>query len=667
MNAPHSPDAPPASPPAHDLHPATAAFRAFKSDLPTALAALLLFFIPLYRSRILEDSFNTPKLALAIILAVVIAIAVLVRSTAPRASLRQYAAPWLLIGFVLWNALSVFWAGSKPLAVDHTTYLATFAVLCWLFVRTPPTMAATQSLFAAGAVAAVVTAAWTLFEDFTGGSKAIVARLPDWRGYLTAGLGNSGHIAGLIGTFFPFLILQFLAPPAAGSRRGLAALQLIAIVLCAAAFIVTWSVGSSGATILSLLIWMIISWRILPPGILRPRRLLLLAAAGALPVLLYFTPNPINPHSPSIWTQAFSSQRWEDGWPTRVAIWKTTWHMIQQAPLLGLGTGTFTYFYPQQIVPSIIADPQLHIYAGSFTNDAHNDYLQIWSETGAVGLALWIAVLVSFFSTIARHLRPRTSPADPRRPLLLLSAGAGLTVFALDGLMSFPMHLPAHMAMAVFFLAVPGMLLRTAAPAAQPAVVQSRSHRRWRTGGVGILLTLAACAWHFGHRVIAEFHLKSARTLAEAPTFAFDQSPAPPWLICQSYYSQLIDEIAAGAPPEQLQATATAMQHHASVPAMARTRQFLEKATSADRYYGNANSRLGQLLVFQNQWQESIDVSRNTLKTLQASEVHERYGLAAYMTGDLTRARQQWTLCRDRVPRLGDAYSQLIAQTNPQP
>lgn len=662
MNAPHTPDAPagrPLNPAPHQ--PSTGLLASLRTDLPTALCALLLFFLPLYRSRVLEDSFNTPKLALAIVMAVIIAIAVLVRPAAARVSLRRYPAPWLLIGFVLWNAVSVLWAGSKPLAVDHTIYLATFAVLGWIFVRTPPTIAAINSLFSAGAAAAVITAAWVLYEDFTGGSKVIVARLPDWRGYLSAGLGNSGHIAGMVGMFFPFLILKFLAPASAGRIAG-TVIHLIAIVLCAAAFIVTWSVGSSGATIISLLLWTLIAWRALPARTIRMRRLLLLAAAGALPLLLYFTPNPLNPHYPSIYTEAFSSQRWEDGWPTRLAIWKTTWHMITQAPLLGFGTGTLTYFYPQQIVPSVIADPQLHLYAGSFTNDAHNDYLQIWAETGAVGLALWIAVLVSFFSTTLRNLRPRHHHPDLQRQLLYLSAGAGLTVFALDGLMSFPMHLPAHLATAVFFLSVPGMMLF-----ATPTVPLAPASRRWRIGGVGILLTLAACMWHAGHRVLAEYYLKSARTTAENPALNISYTAAPPWHICQSYYDQLIDAVATGAPPEQIQAIASAMQQQATVPAMARARRLLEKSVSIDRYYGNANSRLGQLLLYQNQWHESVEVSRNTLKTLQASEVHERYGLAAYLAGDLLRARQQWTLCRDRVPRLADAYTQLIDRTLPQP
>jgi O-antigen ligase len=636
--------------------------RALRGDLPAALLAILMFAMPLYRTGVLEDSFNPPKLALAMMVGVLAAIAILVRPQAFRLPLRWYSAPWMLITFCVWQAVSTLWAESKPLAVDGTVYFATFAVLCWLFTRGPASSAALKGMFHFGAAAAVVTAGWVLLDDFVGGEPGMVARLPDWRGLLAAGLGNSGHIAGMVGMFLPWLLLTYLRRDL---RRGGWAC-LLGILVSFAALTVTWSVGSAGATIISLGIWGIVGALMLPRGLLRWRRLVWVIAAGLAVVAFYFTPSPANPHSPSILKQAFSSQRWEDGWPTRVAIWETTWHMIKQDPLLGGGTGNFTYLYPQQIVPYLRNDPKLAQYAGQFTNDAHNDYLQVWAEGGIVALALWVGVLSAFFIQVVRMLGRERRLEDADRASMLIGAGAGMTVFALDGLMSFPMRLPAHFAMAMFFVAVPGVLLRLAAagrvrPGSLGGQIAARGNR-WRAGGVGVLLTLAACCWHHGHRVVAEYYLKAGRNLAGSSVVNTGQGIQPTWATCDLLYRRLIAALAAGAPVDALAGDLEQMQMLASTEEMDQARELFEKSLAADRWYANASSRLGQLLLFQNKWPESLAVSRKTLRTLETYEVHERVAMAAFFLGDMKLSHEHWVICNTRVSSFM-YYSELVQRT----
>lgn len=663
--------------------PPDSSFLALRRDLPSALLAVLLFLIPLYRTRVLEDSFNTPKLALALVISVLAAVAILARPRAMRVPLRLYVAPWLVVALAAWLGASSLWAESKPLAVDGTVYFAVFAVLVWLFMRGPTSLAALRGMFNAGAAAAVATAVWVLFDDFAGGEPGIVARLPDWRGNLSAGLGNSGHIAGMIGMFLPWLLLMFLRGSGDGSgssgggwRRWIV---LLGIALSFAALTVTWSVGSSGATIIALLLWAVIAWRVLPKGSLRWGRIGWVIAAGITVVAFFFLPAPGNPHSPSIYKQAFSSQRWEDGWPTRIVIWETTWHIIKQEPLVGMGTGNFTYMYTQQIVPSVRENPALIRYAGQFTNNAHNDYMQLWAEGGVVALALWLAALSTCFGQIWKMLRrkntyahedvPATSPSwhlsDSK--IILLAAGAGLTVFALDGLMSFPMYLPAHFCMAMFFIAVPGVLLRVGACGVPVATISSRQVEAfgsgWRVGGVGVLLTLAACVWHHGHRVTAEFYLKSGRSAAESTIVDTGQGYASPWQTCEMMYHRVLMGLADGAAPEELQSELATMKSLAETKSMQHARELFEKSLAADRWYANASSRLGQLLIFQNDWHGAFDVSRRTLKTLETYEIHQRMAMAAFLLGDMKKSHEHWTICENRVPLAAEMYGPLAART----
>lgn len=642
-------------------------FQALRADVPSALLAITLLLMPLYRTRILEDSFNTPKLALAMILAVLTTIGLLARPQSFRMKLRWYPAPWLLVGLAVWQAVSVLWADSKPLGVDGTVYFATFAVLGWLFYRGPRSVAALRGLFNAGAAGAALTAAWVLVDDFSSGTGSMVARLPDWRGYLAAGLGNSGHIAGMVGMFLPWVLISFLRKDGDDKSIAKSFFLLPVIAMMFAAMTVTWSVGSAGATIVSLLTWVVVAYRWARPGLFHWKRLAAVVAVGFLVMGFYFIPNPVNPHKPSLLKQAFGSSRWEAGWPTRIVIWKTTWQMIRQDPMVGIGSGNFTYGYTKQVVPSVINDPVLQPYSGAFTNDAHNDYLQLWAEGGVIALACWVAVLSTFVVTMSRALRRRL---DDDTTLALLGAGTGMTVFALDGLMSFPMRLPAHFAAAVFFLSVPGVLLRLQArqdlAAAEPVDLTSAASRKYgkslRIGGIGILLTLAACVWHHGHRIVAEFYLKAGRSAAETAMLNMDGQFAPAWNVSDQIYQQTLRAVAAGAPEETWRAGLEQMAGMANGAAMDEAAKLFERALDADRWYANASSRLAQLMLFRGRFSECVDLSRRTLKTLHAYEIHERMGAAAFFSGDWKTAREHWMVCLNRRPEMAEFYRALLSR-----
>jgi O-antigen ligase len=74
----------------------------------------------------------------------------------------------------------------------------------------------------------------------------------------------------------------------------------------------------------------------------------------------------------------------------RVIIWQTTAQMIAERPLLGYGLGGLAPAYAQHIARK---------YADGWRStpvaDAHNQYLFVWVEAGAVGLAAFIAFLVA--------------------------------------------------------------------------------------------------------------------------------------------------------------------------------------------------------------------------------------------------------------------------------
>jgi len=639
------------------------ATRRWLADRHPALLVLgLLFFVmPLYRTGVLEDSFITPKVGLTYLLVFLAALALLGKPALRGASDRcGGAGVWvsgLFLLFACVNVASTGWALSWIMAVHGSVYLVVFLALHWLCSRVVRSWRDFQFLFCAGAASAVATAAWTLFEDtFPRADAGIVPLLADWRGFLAAGLGNSGHIAGFIGIFLPGLIFSFLL------RRRLNWVMLAGIVICFGAQIVTWSVGSTGAFVVSFVIWFCVLL-----GSDRVRRafhlgrLAGLFGTGVALAAFYLLPHGLNPHQPSLWAQAFHSQRWAEGWPTRIVIWKTTWHMICAHLWLGVGAGNFTLAYPQQIVAGVWADPALRAYAGAFTNDAHNEYMQIWAETGLPSLVIYLAMVVAFFWGIAARLRWVAGVAEK---VMLVSAGAGVTVFLLDSLMSFPIRLPSHFAAFAFLLSVVWVPVRGFGSHRVKADHKELAGSGWtalreRLLAVLVLVVLAGGGYMVFRRVAAEYCLKAGRSAVEASTLVANGTYVSPWRLAEADYQNALVAVARGG-AVAWKDPVSQMTKVAKSEAFDEARVWFRRGMEWDPWYANEGSRLGALLLYQGRFADSIMMNERTLATLDSYEIHERLGAAYFFLGNVKAAVREWDIVRRRYAPAKNFFDALV-------
>lgn len=78
----------------------------------------------------------------------------------------------------------------------------------------------------------------------------------------------------------------------------------------------------------------------------------------------------------------------------RLYMWKKSMDIIQQAPILGTGTGGFKYSYAEV---NLEAKKDWLRYV---SDDPHNQYLHITAEYGLVGLFLFLFILVRIFSSL---------------------------------------------------------------------------------------------------------------------------------------------------------------------------------------------------------------------------------------------------------------------------
>ena len=115
----------------------------------------------------------------------------------------------------------------------------------------------------------------------------------------------------------------------------------------------------------------------------------------------------------------------------RLTIAKDGLRMFAKHPFLGWGLGTFPTVYPGF----------RSFYTDLWVNEAHNDYLQVLIETGAVGFAAVLAFLVLLYRTGSRHLRHwRNSPLAALR----LAALTGCTGILVHSFIDFNLHVPAN-------------------------------------------------------------------------------------------------------------------------------------------------------------------------------------------------------------------------------
>ncbi|MGH9426618.1 MAG: O-antigen ligase family protein [Terriglobia bacterium] len=220
--------------------------------------------------------------------------------------------------------------------------------------------------------------------------------------------------------FAAYSLLSFFLGVAllTGSSEGRARLWiLLSMSVQVLAIVFSASRGATVAFLLSALALAIVC------GSLRLR--LAMLAAAAMPVLLFFTIPLASPEVRGkldlVVNRLASAQDLESrAHVQRYFLWTHAVSLFEENPLFGVGSGNYK---------AIIAnDREMRL-----TKTAHNTFLRILSETGLVGLLLFLAFLSYSAGILLRRIARRRTVAQAPMAACLL---AGLIAIAIHGLAS---------------------------------------------------------------------------------------------------------------------------------------------------------------------------------------------------------------------------------------
>ena len=285
--------------------------------------------------------------------------------------------------FFLWNALSLFWSVDANLTLDRVLGYARMAALVALVWDLYRTREAVETALQAVVLGTVVPIASTIMNFLSGVQS-------DWGRYSATG-DNSNTTATVIALALPIALYLTTRSAPDPWRRGLRWLNY-AIVACG-----LFAIGLTATRFAAIMTLPTLFYAIQSRASARQSSIVVGAAiiAATLAAVVFLLPEE------SIGRLSTTAESVRSGDLTgRTVIWDHAFGTWYDHPVIGVGSGAF-----RKIVEPVFGRAR----------SAHNSYLGVLAETGAVGLAL-LAILLA----IAVEQAWRKSPEEAAFWLTLL-------------------------------------------------------------------------------------------------------------------------------------------------------------------------------------------------------------------------------------------------------
>ncbi|MFA4991646.1 MAG: O-antigen ligase family protein [Candidatus Omnitrophota bacterium] len=250
----------------------------------------------------------------------------------------------------------------------------------------------------------------------------------DIRDFLSSVYVNHNHFAGLLELCVPLCVGLALGEKDGGKRL----LYVYAFFMMLLAFILSMSRGAWFSLMFSMPVLLALLYK---KNFIKKRTFILFFIFVVIGFLF------IKKTAPDLFLGRMASYRNLD-LEGRLDIWKGALGIIKDNPLLGTGIGTFAHHFPRYRPEGL----------NLFANYAHNDYLQLASESGIVSLLAWLYML---FVIIRKGIRTYLLSESNFKKVVSLGISAGILSMAVHSMVDFNLRIPAN---AVLFTVLSGLL-----------------------------------------------------------------------------------------------------------------------------------------------------------------------------------------------------------------
>ena len=192
------------------------------------------------------------------------------------------------------------------------------------------------------------------------------------------------------------------------------------------------------------------------------KKILIIMLIAIITIVFLFTaPNPLNKKGTIISGikkgMSITEVMRELSSGRRATISRFTWMMIEDKPILGSGIGTYKYNTLKYQADFFEQGDNRSIYHYGFADKAHNEYLQLWAELGIVGLAIFLWLIIAYFSCGIRYLKREK---DEQKQGIMIGLMGGVVAFLVDCVFWFPMHLAANVSLFWIFIGLSMVLIK---------------------------------------------------------------------------------------------------------------------------------------------------------------------------------------------------------------
>ncbi len=328
-------------------------------------------------------------------------------------------APMLALGVVIAAQLLLGTSAYRYSTTSSGLLYVTYGIFAFLTIQTLQRTAQVKTLAWMFSVYGAAVALFALVQSLSSNGKLYWVRSPRSGGWIYGPYVNHNHYAGFMEMLFPVALVISLSRSVGRKIRWTAG---SAAVLMAGTIFLSGSRGGMIAFVAQMALLTLIA------RVQKNRRAALAASLVIISIaalILWIGGQELTTRITSIHSEA----KTELDTGVRMRIDRDGLRMFSERPVLGWGLGNFPVVYPQ--FRSFFTD--------KFVNRAHNDYLQLLTETGLAGFGTMVWFLIVVYRRAIKKLENWHADMNGAVALAMLLSCTGILVHSfLDSNLQIP-------------------------------------------------------------------------------------------------------------------------------------------------------------------------------------------------------------------------------------